>query len=580
MPWADALTSWESFIEPMKHIAAFLLLTAASALRAQVACDIITPGSLQGSYAHTWAEPNPGSWATPDMLDPSTRVIGQLALAYDGSSADSLACGPIVNGSEVSGRIAVLYRGTCDYSEKALFCQNAGALAVVIINNVAGAPAAMGAGSQGTLVNIPVFQIRQDDGAAWRAALEAGDQLTALLGNKDGYYQTDAGLRATDVLMPSSLAQPAALAANPGEFGVEVAATVHNYGMAEVTGIALRARIAQDGSDLYDETSATFNLLPGDSAFISLPDFMQGSWSGHYDLIYTVIVPGSDEHLLDNERVIPFDLGDTYALAPLNPSTGIPVTTIGIQPATSNGEYESCVHFRDVNASRLAVRSMDRYVSIQDPLTLDGEFVFTRVYQWLDNFTGLSDPAFDISALVMVHDQKHILEETGDFAQIGFQLDEPLVLEDNVRYLFCMASINPSVFFGFNEDVHYATTEDVYDQPTCPNSNGGDWFVGFVGGPVASIGVRMIPASSIGIAEQAPDALGASPNPSNGVFLLMLGTASDARISVSDASGRIVRTYRSVGDRFHLDLSGEARGVYIVSVEHDDGRAMGRLVLE
>lgn len=474
----------------------------------------------------------------------------------------------------------MLYRGTCDYSEKALFCQNAGALAVVIINNVAGAPAQMGAGSQGTLVNIPVFQIGQADGAVWRAALDSGEQLMALLGNKDGYYQTDAGLRATDALMPPELAQPALLAANAGEFSMQVAANVHNYGMAEVTGISLRARVAQDGSDLYDETSATFDLLPGDSAVITLPDLMQGSWSGRYELRYDVLVPGTDEHMLDNERVIPFDFSDAYAMAPLDPSTGIPVTTIGIQPATSNGEYESCVHFRDANASRLAVRSMDRYVSIQDPLTLDGEFVFTRVYQWLDNFTGLSDPAFDISALVMVHDQKHILDETDDFAQVNLMLDEPLVLEDNVRYLFCTAAINPSVFFGFNEDVHYRANEDIYDQPTCPNSNGGDWFVGFVGGPVASIGVRMIPASAIGIEEESSPELGASPNPSNGIFHLMLGDAASARITVMDPMGRVVRTDRATSGRYALDLTGEAPGAYLVMMEHEGGRAIGRLVLD
>lgn len=564
----------------MKHIAAFVLLTSASALHAQVACDILTPGSLQGSYAHSWAEPNAGSWATPDMLDPAERVVGELALAYDGTTADSLACETLINGAAVTGKIAVLYRGTCDYSEKALNCQNAGALAVVIINNVPGAPAQMGAGSQGTAVTIPVFQIRQDDGAAWRAELEAGTPLTALLGNKDGYYAVDAGVRAPDVLMPPVLAQPAALAANSGEFFMEVAAMVHNYGTDALSGIGLRARVSQDGTDLYDEASGTFDLSAGDSAFITLPDYVQDSWNGRYELTYEVVVAGADEHMLDNERVITFDFGSIYALAPLNEDTGIPVTTIGIQPATSSGEYESCVHFRDAHASRLAVQSFDRYVSIQDPLTLESELVFTRVYQWLDNFTGLSDPAFDFSALAMVHDQKHILEETGDFAEINFLFDEPLVLEDNVRYLFCTASFNPSVFFGYNENVHYSTTENVYDQPTCPNSNGGDWFVGFVGGPVASIGVRTIPASNIGIGEETLEEVGAAPNPSTGIFQLMLGKAAPARITVMDPTGRVVRADRATSDRYALDLSGEAPGVYLVSIEHAGGKAVGRLVLE
>jgi len=563
----------------MNRSTTFLFLMAACTANAQVACDIISAGALNGGYAHTWAEPQPGSWSTPNMMDPHERVVAPLALAYDGSAADSLGCEPLLNAVDLAGRVAVLYRGSCDYSLKAKYCQDAGALAVVIINNVPGPPAEMGGGSLGMQVTIPVFQITAADGAAWRVALDAGDALTVLLGNKDGYYTSDAGLRKRDVLMPKALAHPALLASSAGEFHVQVAARVHNYGMQPLAGLILRARIINASNVLYDYSTSAFTINAGDSALLTLPDLHQPAWQGRYELIYTVINPAGDEHQMDNEIAIPFEMGDIIALAPINSADGKPLSTIGMHPATSSGEYESCIHFRDANASRVAISGIDRYISVNAPQVLLGELVFTRVYQWLDGFTGLSDPAFNIAALAEVHEQKHSISATGNQAEILLPFDEPLVLEDGIRYLICTAALNPAIFFGYNEDVHYAMNDQVYDQPTCPNRNGSNWFVGFVGGPVASLGARTIDAATIGIPENS-QRIGAHPNPSQGVFHLLLGGAGASHITVSDATGRVVSTHRSASDRFTLDLSGASPGVYIVSVDGVQGRASGRLVVE
>lgn len=556
-----------------------ILLLVACATKAQVACDIISAGALNGSYAHTWAEPQAGSWATPNMLDPHERVVAGIALAYDASAADSLCCQAIQNPSELVGKVALLYRGTCDYSLKAKHCQDAGALAVVIINNVPGAPAEMGAGSIGAQVTIPVFQISAADGAAWRQELENGGSLTALLGNKDGYYTSDAGFRKGDVLMPKALAYPSLLAANTGEFQIQVAARVHNYGMQQLTGLILRARVVKAGSVLYDYSTAPFALNAGDSAFVTLPDAQQAAWQGRHELIYTLVNPTADQHIMDNEITIPFTMGDAIALAPIGIADGRPISTIGMHPATSSGEFESCIHFRDAHASRVAITGVDRYVSVNTPAMLQGELIFTRVYQWLDGFTGMSDPAFSISSLAQVHEQKHSITATGNVAELHLPFDEPVVLMDGIRYLICTAALNPALFFGYNEDVHYAMNDQVLDQPTSPNRNGSSWFIGFVGGPVASLGARTVDAATIGMDEHARS-VGAYPNPSQGVFQLALNDAGPSLITVTDATGRVVSTHRTSGERFTLDLSGASPGVYLVSVEGARGRATGRLVVE
>ncbi|MBK8227873.1 MAG: hypothetical protein IPK70_11960 [Flavobacteriales bacterium] len=170
----------------MKAIALTASLLLAIPFRAQVACDILSAGPLQGSYAHTWAEPAAGSWDTPNMLYASNRVIGDLVRAHSGGPDDSLACSPLTNPAAVAGKVALLYRGTCDYALKAKHCQEAGAIAVVIINNVQGPPVEMGGGPYGPQVTIPVFQITLGDGEAWMEAIETGATLSVLLGNKDG----------------------------------------------------------------------------------------------------------------------------------------------------------------------------------------------------------------------------------------------------------------------------------------------------------------------------------------------------------------------------------------------------------
>ncbi|MBK7966638.1 MAG: hypothetical protein IPK10_16100 [Bacteroidetes bacterium] len=62
-----------------------------------------------------------------------------------------------------SGKVAVIDRGTCSFESKVLNAQLAGAIGVVIVNNVAGAPFTLG-GSNSLGVNIPSVMISQSDG--------------------------------------------------------------------------------------------------------------------------------------------------------------------------------------------------------------------------------------------------------------------------------------------------------------------------------------------------------------------------------------------------------------------------------
>jgi trimeric autotransporter adhesin len=90
-------------------------------------------------------------------------------------STDVVACGSIAPGY-FTGKIALIYRGSCEFSYKALEAQNAGAVACIIINNVPGV-SDMGSGTYGTSVTIPVYMITTVDGNKIAASLAAGDTV-------------------------------------------------------------------------------------------------------------------------------------------------------------------------------------------------------------------------------------------------------------------------------------------------------------------------------------------------------------------------------------------------------------------
>ena len=150
------------------------------------------PDSLDGN----------GGWNGGDLNDTANYVLDTLAFAYDDGttipdpvnnptliSGDSCSCGPVI--SDVSGKIAVLYRGACQFGTKALNAQNQGAVAVIIINNNGDAVGMQG-GDDGVNVTIPVVMIGEDDGAIISAAMET-DSVVVFIGNKLGYFDYEIG---------------------------------------------------------------------------------------------------------------------------------------------------------------------------------------------------------------------------------------------------------------------------------------------------------------------------------------------------------------------------------------------------
>ncbi len=96
--------------------------------------------------------------------------LNDVALARP---VDPLGCSAAGFAGFPMGSIALIQRGSCNISDKAVFAQNAGAVAVIIFNNAPGDPPSFSFGSS-VPVTVPTFSISQADGLALAASLAAG----------------------------------------------------------------------------------------------------------------------------------------------------------------------------------------------------------------------------------------------------------------------------------------------------------------------------------------------------------------------------------------------------------------------
>lgn len=105
----------------------------------------------------------------------SPGVTGDVAAALDPADATGPsttdACSPVT--STVSGRIALLDRGSCAFATKVKNAQNAGAIGVIVADNLAETPPP-GMGGSDSTISIPSVMISQADGANIRNQLGVG----------------------------------------------------------------------------------------------------------------------------------------------------------------------------------------------------------------------------------------------------------------------------------------------------------------------------------------------------------------------------------------------------------------------
>lgn len=140
------------------------------------------PTPIAGPYSATDATFGPGI--------PTIPITADVVIVDDNTNPDPMdGCDPITNGGALNGKIALIMRGNCTFVIKVEAAQQAGAVAVIVVNNVGGAPINMGGASN--TITIPSIMISQADGNDIIAQIQNNVTVNATIGNTGGNNDKD-----------------------------------------------------------------------------------------------------------------------------------------------------------------------------------------------------------------------------------------------------------------------------------------------------------------------------------------------------------------------------------------------------
>ncbi len=132
-------------------------------------------------------------------------VTANLVLADDGTAIPSEACSSLTNSGAINGNIAIIRRGTCSFTTKVKNAQNAGAIAVVVVNSASGPPFQM-TGSDAT-ITIPAVMVSKTDGEAIISQLGSGVNITIATASENfvGNFVTPGIQHINDVIVRNNV---------------------------------------------------------------------------------------------------------------------------------------------------------------------------------------------------------------------------------------------------------------------------------------------------------------------------------------------------------------------------------------
>ena len=582
----------------MKKI--LLLLTVLSSgfmANSQVVFSGVSPVSIQGNYDFAWADPAGGDWSCPDFLVPGTFVEDTLMIVDDGTPGLNLqgnplsaeACnGPLIN--DLTGKIAVIYRNTCEFGYKALQAQDAGAVAAIIINRE-DEIVQMGGGVEGLNVTIPCVFVTSLTGNQLVTEMSNGP-VVVFLGSKVGAYANDIGANSGQALV-----SPYGGANSLQYDGFEPGIQVYNYGTNDQAAVSINAKIDGPSGTIYDETVGPVAIVSGDTLAVfpgntdAFPAWNEGIGNyenGEYTLTYTMDLGGTDDSDFDNVLSSSFSITDgttigTLAVSPVDAS-GMPVANT--YPSNATTEYQGCVMIQEPNSSTMAVQGMyfipHTDTSVND---LAGSEIFGNAYQWDDGWVDLDDPNYDFAAattnafnaLNIVTFGTHYPASNDDVDDVAYiEFVTPFLMVDNQRYLFCLQTFETAtISFGYDNTINYDGNEGIYRQPVAPVHVDGQWYSGgWSGASAPALSLKTFDPAEVGITDADILVGGAFPNPTTDAVTITVNATGAATLNVTDISGKIVmNSLVDLGTgSTKVNTSQLEPGVYVFTVIMENGK--------
>ncbi len=413
------------------------------------------------------------TWNTPNMLVTANAVTGNLVLVEGqdpvsyGNCTFDMACNTvtgITNAAALSGNIAVIRRGNCEFGTKALAAQQAGAIGCIIVNAVGG-PISMAGGSDGMSVTIPTIMVSDITGNIICDAINNGT-ATGFIGNINGYYANNLSLNTSEMYIPNRATDIAKVYNATNGTGVDHSFSpgvyVRNLGSNNQTNVQIQCKIEINSTTLYTQTSTVFNLNAGDSMWVDFPVFTNTTETDvTFTGQYSIISGQPDDLPCDVNIQFNFSIKpNQFSYARINPNTGY-TNSNGFVKGGSNlvSEFKLCNHLYDANANLLYPESVSYRALTYDPVnltSLTGKTVNVEIYEWIEP-NGIYDVGN--TNLDPVNSTFNLLSDgsftyAGDYQDslITVDFNTPIQLNNNTHYLFCTSYYGNDANFSFRTD--------------------------------------------------------------------------------------------------------------------------------
>lgn len=516
-------------------------------------------------------------------------IVNQAGLGYNAGDEITILAGDenaVFEVGTTSGKVAMLYRGDCEFGLKALNAENAGASALVIVDNAPGGPINMGAGANGGNVTIPVVMISDVDGALIRATMD-NEPVEVFIGNKTGFYPNDVGSRPGSIVRAQAFGNFDLLTQDDQDFEVQMGGWVYNYGFNNQTNVTLSATIELDGNVIYDETSNAVDITASDSNYFTLPTFSQSSYDiGYYHVSYTIESDSVDDYDFDNTVSADFAVNDEFfSYSRLDENDLTLLSPGGLRSA--NTYMESCIVFDSPNADRVGAYGLTfsayaRAGSELDDFGLEGTPVIVTVQQWNDNFSDLDDPGLDVSNINEIAFLEYVFGPYEDGDKVTAVFEEPIILDNNQRYLFCV-NVDPfdDLFLGYDRGVDYEENiSNAFRQPLFPivsgdNVSTAQFFLrGFGDDAVPAFGINLFDIAELSLQnEQKAISMKAYPSPADSYVTIDFQGHDVASIEVRNMTGQLVRSTSIEQGQMQktVDVNGLENGLYLFRVNLSNG---------
>lgn len=418
----------------------------------------------------------------PTITTPFVDVV--VEKAYDTLGATTLLNGTGTYPS-LSGKFALVFRGGgINFSDKVKVCIAAGAVGVIVVNNVPGDAAGMAATPATYVSTVPVFMVSDVDGMAMNNAIKAstgpGDEVKITLGKWGLGGAHDLGIVSRFLPLPSALNIPfnqisgaSGTVYNKHYSGGAVA----NYGTSTETNVTVTDSVFWTPKGSSSRSFVTKNefLIPSIAPLDSIKFGFGTSYNipapttpGKYEHVYSISYANTDSYPEDNRYTLNQMITDSvYSKVPLDPTTGKITFQSGFGPlmagetSTSLALVGSMMYVK--NADLTNIKYMQYGVSLKDVTGLGGKgTIFTHILKWTDGVGGDADSFVQAGELKQIGISANVLSATdssGDvFTVRMLSIVDPakpelkVELEANSWYAL-VVEVPATFYLGYNERV-------------------------------------------------------------------------------------------------------------------------------